>query len=761
MRTGSALFLLGILALASIPVFPSPLFLWLAPLCLGLWSPRGSLRWPAWFLAGALYALYRGGAILSVNLDPAVEGSSVTVVGQVDSLPEQKGDVKRFNFRLESAGRSGLAPGTRVRLGWYDDAPALVPGEYWRLRVRLKRPAGFMNPGSFDYEGWLFQHRLRATGYVVAGAGNDRLKAAGHWRPDVWRFRLRERIHAVMPERDFRSLIVALALGDQSAISAQAWAVLNRTGTNHLLAISGLHIGLVAALALYFVRWIWPRLGRAALRMPAPWAGAAAGLLAAVFYSALAGFSIPTQRSMIMILVGLGATVYRPVGLSHALALALLLVLLLDPFSVLAPGFWLSFLAVAWIGWGMHGRVGQGTLWDRWGRVQVVVSLGLAPALALWFQQISVAGLIANLLAVPWVSFVTVPLVLAGSLMLWVAPALGTGLLRLADGSLSLLWPFLELTGGNEFAILALTPVSIMAVICAGLGAAILLLPRGLPGRWLGWLWMLPLLAPDPLPPGPGVLHLALLDVGQGLAAVVRTDRHTLLFDTGPQFGPDFNAGDAVVVPWLRQAGIKNLDVLLVSHGDNDHIGGLRSVREAVPVDRLLTSVPARVRGTNVAPCRAGTHWEWDGFIFTLLHPDREDRLQGNNASCVLHVARNGQGILLLTGDIEREAEQVLVRRFASALRAVIIVVPHHGSRTSSTPNLVQAVQARYALYPAGFRNRFGFPKQDIMQRYQQHGAINLDTGRNGALEFVIDETGVRFSAHRLSARRFWHSRLH
>mgnify|MGYP001563585360 CR=1 FL=1 len=759
MRIGSALFLLGVLALASIPDLPSPRFLWLAPLCLGLWSSRSYLRWPAWFLAGALYAHFRAGEILSVGLDPAVEGSTLTVDGSVASLPEQKGEVLRFNFQLGSDSGSGLVSGTRVRLGWYHHAPTLVPGERWRLRVRLKRPVGFMNPGSFDYEGWLFQHRLRATGYVVAGAGNERLQPAGHWRPDHWRFLLRERIHAALPDNRFRSLIVALALGDQSAISAQAWTLLSRTGTNHLLAISGLHIGLVAALALFAVRWIWPRLGRAALLMPAPWAGAAAGFLAAMFYSALAGFSIPTQRSMIMILVGLGATVCRPVGLSYALALVMLLVLLLDPFSVLAPGFWLSFLAVAWIGWGMHGRVGKGTLWDRWGRVQVVVSLGLAPALAFWFQQLSVAGVVANLIAIPWVSFVTVPLVLAGSLLLWVAPVMGTGLLRLADGSLSLLWPFLELISRNEFAIFNVAPVSVAAVIGAGLGAAILLLPRGVPGRWLGCFWMLPLLVPNSAPPGPGVLQLALLDVGQGLAAVVRTRRHTLLFDTGPQFGPDFNAGSAVVVPWLRQTGIKKLDVLVVSHGDNDHIGGLESIRDALPVDRLLTSVPERVRGGNVVPCRAGQRWDWDGISFSILHPEGEDQLQGNNASCVLHISNNGQGILL-TGDIEREAESFLVRRYAEKLRASIVVVPHHGSRTSSTSAFVQTVQARYALHPAGFRNRFGFPKPDIMQRYQQHGAINLDTGRNGALEFVIDETGVHYSAQRWSARRFWHSRL-
>ncbi|MBI1732127.1 MAG: ComEC/Rec2 family competence protein [Gammaproteobacteria bacterium] len=759
MRMESVLFLSGILILVCIPELPSRNMLWLFPACLCLLSSRWYLRWPAWVLAGLLYAHWRALGILSVALDPAVEGSTVTVQGRVASLPERKGDVTRFSFRLDAMENEGLPPGALVRLRWYLDAPQIVPGERWRLRVRLKRPVGFMNPGSFDYEAWLFQHRIRATGYVVGDARNGRVDVAHPWRPDVWRFHLRERIHAALPEGRFRALIVALALGDQSAILPAEWDLLNRTGTNHLLAISGLHISLVAVAAMFGAAWLWPRLGRAALVIPAPWVGAAVGFVAATLYCALAGFSIPTQRSMIMILTGLGATVFRPAGLARTLALALLAVLLFDPFSVLAPGFWLSFLAVAWIGWGMHGRLGAGSPWDRWGRVQGAVSLGLVPVLAFWFQQVSIAGVIANLVAIPWVSFVTVPLVLIGSLLLWFAEPLGAAALQLADGTLAWLWPFLELVGGHAFAMLKTGPISPAAVIAAGVGAALLLLPPGMPGRWLGWLWMLPLFVPASAAPPPGTLRVTLLDVGQGLAAVIRTSRHTLLYDTGPAFGPDFNAGEAVIVPWLRQAGVRSLDVLVQSHGDRDHIGGLASVREAVPVERILTGVPDRVRGEGVSACRAGQKWTWDGYAIEMLHPREGDRLEGNNASCVLRIT-NLRNAVLLTGDIEREAEELLVRRFGSEMRATILIVPHHGSSTSSTPEFVASVQPGYAAHPAGYRNRYGFPKPDIMSRYQQHGAINLDTGRYGALEFVLDDARVRFSAHRVSARRFWHTRL-
>lgn len=759
MRSGSVLFLLGILALCRMPDLPTVQWLWLAPVGLLVASRCRMVSGPAWFTAGFLFALWRASIALAPTLDPALEGQARLLAGTVVSLPERKGGVLRFNLRLQHGADSGLAPGTIVRIGWYHTAPVLLPGEQWRLRVRLKQPVGFMNPGGFDYEGWLFQRRVRATGYVVDGPGNGRLLAARTWNVHLQRHQLREDIRRALGGARFEPLVIALALGDQSGLSQSAWSVLRRTGTNHLLAISGLHIGLVAGFAFWIAWRAWARWPGAALRVPAPHVAAVAACIAAAAYCALAGFSIPTQRSLVMIGTGIGALVWRPAGLARALALALFAVLLFDPFAVLAPGFWLSFLAVAWIGWGMHGRTGAVSVWERWGRVQWVVSLGLMPALALWFGQVSLAGVAANLVAVPWVSFVTVPLVLAGATLIGPVPTAGTLLLRLANGTLEWLWPFLDLLAASPLATLDAGPVTLTAALAAGVGAALLLLPRGMPARWVGLCWMLPLWWPVSTHPDPGSARLAVLDVGQGLAAVVQTNRHTLLFDTGPVFSTDFNAGSAVVVPWLRQAGVRRLDMLVLSHGDADHIGGLADVLAAMPVDRILTSVPGRIGDRSAQSCRAGQRWYWDGFAFEILHPAPGDHLAGNNASCVLRVAGAGHA-LLLTGDIEREAEQWLLQRDAAQLHAAIIVVPHHGSRTSSTPEFVSAVGARYALHAAGYRNRFGFPKQDIMQRYQQHGAINLDTGRNGALQFLIDDTGVRHSSHREEARRFWHVRL-
>lgn len=753
------MFLLGVLVLCALPDLPARGWLWLAPLCVGLFSARWYISVPAWLLAGFLFAFLRATLVLAAQLPANLEGRTVVVTGAVASLPESRSGVLRFNFRLLDSADSGLPAGTLVRVGWYYTAPVLLPGERWRLRLRLRRPVGFMNAGGFDYEGWLFQRRVRATGYVTEGPGTLKLAEAGPWQVDFRRHRLREQIRAVLQGSRFEPLVIALALGDQSGIAQAQWSVMIRTGINHLLAISGLHIGIVAAAAWWLLLRIWARIPGAALAVPAPWVAAVLASMAAAIYCALAGFSIPTQRSLVMIVIGAGAHVLRPAGLGRALALAAIAVLVLDPFSVLAPGFWLSFLAVAWIGWGMQGHTGPASVWDRWGRVQWVVSLGLLPVLAFWFQQVSLSGLAANLVAIPWVSFVTVPLVLSGSLLVGVVPDLGAALLRLADGTLQLLWPFLSLLSDPALAVMDVGPVSGPATLWAAAGAALLLLPRGMPARWLGMVWMLPLLLPTSAGPPPGSLQLALLDVGQGLAAVVRTARHALLYDTGPVFGPEFNAGAAVVVPWLRHRGVKRLDTLIVSHGDADHIGGLAAVRDALPVTRILTSVPRRVGGPGVEMCRARQHWQWDGFDFAILHPAATDRLEGNDASCVLLVRGHGRA-LLLAGDVEQEGERRLVERFAAELHADIVVVPHHGSRTSSTPGFVSAVAPRFALYAAAFRNRFGFPKQDIMQRYQQHGATNLDTGRNGALEFLVDEAGVRYSSRRASARRFWHTRL-
>lgn len=763
MRTGSVLFLLGVCCLTRLPELPSLWFLVLLPVAIICAQRWRWLRWGCWFLSGSLWALLRADISMLHRLDPSLEGRVLQATGEIASLPSAREDAVRFDFNIaelrDTAGGALPSPG-KVRLSWYRAAPELIPGDVWQLTVKLKRPAGFMNPGGFDYEGWLFQQGIHAVGYVNEHDARALPERVDRWNIDRYRYAIRECLNAMIGTERLGALIPALAVGDTSTMTRAQWRILNRSGTTHLLAISGLHIAFFAGLCFLFVQRLWPVSAAACRVMAAPRAAAIAAVVGAIAYSALAGFSVPTQRSMVMIATWMSAqALYWQSGMSHVLALALMAVLLFDPFSVLAPGFWLSFLAVAVIAWGLGNRVGEAGWWWRWGQVQVAVTIGLSPILVVWFQQVPLLGMIANLAAVPWVTFLTVPLILAGTAMLRVWAYAGELLLRLALWSLDLLWPLLQMTGESRFSVLPLPAPTIPALALAMIGAAILLLPRGVPGRWLGVFWMLPLLFPAGSAPVPGEFRLALLDVGQGLSAVVQTHDHVLVYDTGPRFGTEFNAGGAVVVPYLRHLGIRTIDALILSHGDNDHIGGLADVLDGVEVIRMLSGVPEAVPAKGVEQCRAGMSWTWDGVVFTILHPPSDRTLPGNNRSCVLRVSASGRAALL-TGDIERDAELALVDHASTGLRSSVLVAPHHGSRTSSSPAFIDAVRPDVVLFPAGYRNRFGFPKQDIIARYQQHGARVLDTGRSGAIDVHFDRAAVSIRTWRRDHRRFWHSQL-
>jgi competence protein ComEC len=760
MRTGSVLFLVGVLAATCCRGLPPLPLVFLLPLCLWLISTRSGWRWPAWLAAGFLWTLLRAAIALSPGFDAALEGQTVQVEGTVASLPVHRDGLLRFDFRvrrLQHGGADGPVPGI-VRLNWYRGGAEIVPGDHWLLAVRLKRPFGFMNPGGHDYEGSLFQQRIKATGYVVDASGNRKLKDGGRRTLLEFRFWMRQRLEQNLSGHSHAGLVLGLALGDRSRMTAEHWRVLTATGTNHLLAISGLHIGLAAAIGYFAGRWAWILLPGAALRLPAPRAGALSGLLAAGAYAAMAGFSVPTQRALLMTAIAVLMLCFRRrCSFSQGLAAALLAVLVFDPFAVLAAGFWLSFAAVAVIGWGVAGRTGPLPLWRRWGRVQIIIAVGLLPALILWFQQVPVLGVFANLVAVPWVSLLTVPLVLAGSAAAAAGPGAAAWLLHPALASIDLLWQFLAWLAGFKFSVASLPAPSPGSLLMALAGSAILLLPRGFPARWLGALWFLPLLLAAPDRPLHGAFRFTLLDVGQGLAGVVETRSHVLLYDTGPRFGPEFDAGRAVILPFFRHRGIRRVDLLVQSEGDIDHIGGLASVLAQVPVVRVLSSVPDRVPLPTVDVCRTGQRWNWDGVEFSILHPPEPDRFRGNDAACVLRVSAGGRS-LLLSGDIERRAEYRLVAHQSADLRAALLVAPHHGSRTSSTPVFITAVQPDVVLIAAGFRNRYGLPNQDIIARYRQAGARILDTARHGAIEVHVNDAGISILTYRQAARRFWHS---
>ncbi len=763
MRSASLAFLCGILLIQQLPALPS---LWwglllLPAIALAAYRPR--LLPLVFFLAGALWLTLRAGLLLNDALETALEGQDIDVQGWVADIPQPTERGVRFVFDVETARRgdvSVIIP-RHIVLTVYDADMQPHAGDHWTLRVRLKRPHGFQNPGGFDYEGHLFQQRLRATGYVRQDPPPRRQAVAA----PPWRYRLaayRETlgtgIATLLSGHPMTGLVTALANGDDRAVHSEQWQVLRRTGTAHLVAISGMQVSLVAGMVFFLARWLWSRPGYTVLHLPAPQAGASAAVLAGRGYVARAGSSRPTQRALIMLVVILAGTlVRRRVMPSTGLAAALLLVLWVDPLSVMASGFWLSFLAVAAILYVTHGGttlLPVGRL-RQWGRIQWAVTLGLAPVLLALFQQASLSSPLANLIAIPVIDLVVVPLTLAGVLGLALSPEwLGSGLFQAAAGTLSGLWTVLQALADLPHSVWAQHAPPPWTLGAALVGVLVLLAPQGWPGRWLGVVWLLPLFLARPPPPAPGVVEFALLDVGQGLAAVVRTRHHTLVYDTGPRFSAQFDAGRAVLAPYLRQRGVGRVDELVVSHGDNDHIGGAASLREEIPVGRVLSSVPRRLEGAQ--PCIAPREWTWDGVRFALVHPTDPGR-RHNDSSCVLHI-QSPYGSLLLPGDIEHAAEARLVEAQGAALRADVLVAPHHGSKTSSTADFLARVQPRVVLFPVGYRNRYHHPHPLVRERYAQRTGQLYDSPRHGAVEIHFGPAGRVVSTYRQDHRRYWFS---
>ncbi len=769
MRKGACAFFGGIVLFQQLSALPDSRWALLLPLLvIPLLFPAGACRCRAMLrllligTVGFLWAWCHAVLILATGLDTELEGVDAIVIGSVSGLPDIRRHHVRFQFaveRLTASGKAHPAPAL-IRLNWYGHTPHLNAGDRWRLKVRLKRPRGLMNPGAFDYEGWLFRHHVRATGYVRHDKENTLLHSTreGSCRLDCWRQALRERLREALPDSQYQGIITALAIGDHQAIDQQQWTTLTRTGTSHLVAISGLHIGLVAGLCFWLTRRLWSLSARLSLRWPAPKAAALMAMLGAALYAAMAGFSIPTQRALIMIVVLMGALLQQqPRRRSDTLALALFFVLLFDPLAVMAPGFWLSFMAVGLIFYVMSQRLRQSSGWRQWGRVHLVIAIGLIPLMLLFFQQLPLISPLANMIAVPWMSFLVVPPVLLGAGLLTVLPGLAHFFLALAGWALKLLWPLLEWLATFEAGQWHQHLPALWTIVPALAGILLFVAPRGIPARWLGLIGLLPIfLMPPPRPPVGG-LWFSLLDVGQGLSAVVQTHAHVLVYDTGPRFSARYDAGTAVLLPFFRRQGIERIDTLMLGHGDNDHIGGARALQQHLEINQLLSSVPERIAWRQAEYCRSGQHWRWDGIDFDVLHPAADKPSHGNNSSCVLRVHYRG-GAILLTGDIEKPAERELVQRHAGQLAAQVLVAPHHGSNTSSSRPFLAAVQPEYVLFPVGYRNRFGFPKAAVQARYRALGIHELDTAQCGAIRFTAN-AGGRLSGpdcFRASQRHYW-----
>jgi competence protein ComEC len=780
-------------------------------------------------------------SIQAERLDSALEGQDLDVVGVVQAMPQRQDLGWRFRFRVESAKRAGtpVSVPEQIYLGWYGQEghdsgwrltalpEPVQAGERWRLRVRLKAPHGHMNPRGFDYELWLFEQGVGATGYVRMGARDPwPQRLAQTWAHPVewWRQTVRDRLLArLAPWGDgagpnLAGIVAALVTGDQAAIDRSDWDIFRATGVAHLMSISGLHVTMFAWLATLGVGWCWRMSAlwgfQGALRWPAAHVGAWSGLALAAFYAVFSGWGVPAQRTLWMLTVVVVLRVSArqwPVALIWLLAGAVVLVI--DPWAFLQAGFWLSFVAVGVLlassGHGpikpsqtmsspfmperphvpkgdakelrfgvSLGSAGVGGLFKTWIsghlgwrvlgllREQAVVTLALAPLTLLFFGQLSLVGLLANLVAIPWVTLVVTPLALLGVIWsgAWVWAAL---CLQPLAAWLSWLasWPLASLNT-------AMPPVGLALLALVGVVVWVLPAPRALKVLSLPLLWPV-LFWSHPRPP-PGTFELLAADVGQGNAVLVRTASHSLLYDAGPRYSTESDAGHRVLVPLLAQMG-ERLDRLVLSHRDSDHTGGGAAVLAMQPQADLWTSLedehPLHRLRSPWTRCQAGQSWVWDGVLFEMLHPfadgpkdsphagpgvadrQRPPRLKPNAVSCVLRIS-DQHASALLTGDIEAPQEAQMVQSGLS--RVDVLLVPHHGSKTSSSAPFLQALQPRLALVQAGYRNRFGHPAAPVLARYEDMNITVVDSAHCGAATWR-SQAPDQWLCERERARRYWH----
>ncbi len=704
-------------------------------------------------------------------LPAGLEGQDMRITGVVAAMPQRLDDGTRLRFEVEQAslrGRPVWLPMV-IDLGWYaqgavQPVPDLRAGDRWELTVRLKRPHGLRNPHGFDYELWLWEQGVQATGYVRTGADEAPRKLGSSWTQPVERLRQSVRDDILVAVEDSRAagVVAALAVGDQRAIERADWDVFRATGVAHLMSISGLHITMFAWIAALVTGSLWRRSTHLCLLFPAPFAALLLGVCLAAVYALFSGWGVPSRRTVLMLatvaLLRLGG---RRWPWPHVWLLACCAVLVIDPWALLQAGFWLSFVAVGVLfatdgGEGCSDAQGgfirraRSRAWQLL-REQWIVTLALAPLGLLLFQQLSVVGLLANLMAIPWVTLLVTPLSLAGAVWppLWVAAAGCVQALGWLLGQMSA-WPLATIS-------MAAPPLWMGAAGVLGGAVLAMRLPWSL--RIQGLVLMLPVFLWQPPRPSEGQFELLAADVEQGNAVLVRTAAHTLVYDTGPRFSRDSDAGHRVLVPLLRAMG-ERVDRVVLSHRDIDHTGGAPAVLAMQPQADLFASIEPGHELQRIRPatrCEAGQQWTWDGVRFEMLHPQPQDYManaKSNALSCVLRIS-SGTSSALLAGDIELAQERALVAGDGK-LKADVLLVPHHGSKTSSSLPFITAVSPSLALVQAGYRNRFGHPAPEVLGRYEAQGIRVATSPECGAASWTSAAPGD-LHCERTAALRYWH----
>ncbi len=719
---------------------------------------------------GFYHAAWQAEQRLAITLPDEWQGHDIEVIGVVAELPRIHEHGQRFSFDVEKTITPQAGVPVHIYLSTHNNQQttplALHAGERWQLTVRLKQPHGSSNPHGSDFEVWALENNVRAVGYVNNKADNVRLAARADglaYRIETWREAVRDKFIATLVNAPYAGVLSALAICDQSSIPQAQWQVFTRTGVNHLMSISGLHITMLASLGFALTYWLWRRSVRLTLFLPARKAAALVALLVALGYALLSGFAVPAQRTVYMVgAVAFALWLNRNFSLGQMLSIALLGVLIPDPWAVLSPGFWLSFGAVAIILYVTAYRLKPSHWLEEYGKVQWAMTIGLIPMSLGLFQQVSLVSPIANAFAIPLVSLVVVPLALLGAVL----PSdfgIGGTPLWLAHSVMGWTMALLEWLNDLPQAVWTQHAPPAWSIVAGMLGVLVILLPRGFPARWLGLLLLLPMFLNTPEPPAQAAVRLTVFDVGQGLAVGVQTRHHTLLYDTGPDFSDGADSGNRILIPSLRAMGINQLDGMILTHDDTDHTGGAASVMQAMPMGWVSSSLPDEHpllhQATVKQRCTDGQSWQWDGVDFKILHPDAasysKEHISKNNRGCVLRISIGNEHILL-TADIEKESEQQLLEEHADKLPAILLIVPHHGSKTSSTDEFIAAVHPKYAAFTVGYFNRFGHPKQEVVQRYAHSGAELLRSDEDGAILVEMDARGLQVERYRKTHRRYW-----
>ncbi len=747
MRLSILAFLVGILYCQTLSELPD--IVWFALLLpLGLF-PR--FRLLSFFILGLIYAVWRADIVLDQKLPIELVGKNITIIGTIIDIPTQHG----FKFSPTASPKwpnLGL-----IYLRNPKPKPLLVkPGQQWEFTVSLKQTRNTFNSDSFDSEKWLFRHRIMAIGSIRSA---KLLQETSLFNINNIRYSLITTIKQELSDYQSVGIIIALALGEKSIIPTQQKKILRHTNISHLIAISGLHIGFVSWLIFIIAYNLWKYIGNVII-FPASRFAALVSILFATSYALLAGFSLPTQRALIMLIVALSGIIFNyKITTSNIFAIALLLILILDPLTVLSVEFWLSFGTVAIIFYSLENRKRKSlTRLESTAlsiiKIQVVITLSLFPVLLFIFGYVSLSSFIANLIAIPWVSFIVIPCTLLGIILF----PLTTGLLHAAAFTFDAILLPMAWLANLEWNLWYLQP-PLWATISAMLGIFILFLPSGFPARWLGFIWLLPLFTIQQFNSSTlkqGELWFTLLDVGQGLATVIRTKNHTLIYDTGP----NEYISRTVIFPFLQAKKVQPIDKIIISHTDKDHSGGFAALMNKMPqqdITEILTSAnKINYPQYKIKPCQAGQEWLWDGVKFQILHPPANFKANNtNDKSCVLKITTKNNSILL-PGDIGKDIELDLIANYGSELKTDVLIAPHHGSGNSSTISFINAVKPKIVLFSTGYNNSYNHPRKNITQRYEKYKALIIDTAESGAINLLLSTDGI-FKPNKTRKKRYWH----